>query len=56
MVWYVEKEFNVGPIYPNFPIFKLFNLFDSHNIKQYNKMQKRQTGTGSNTVKTAGKR
>ena len=39
IIWYTEKEFNVGPITEDYLWLKILNLFDEHNIKKYNKIQ-----------------
>ena len=49
-IWYVEHEFNVGPISEDFPLMKFFNLVDAENVKRWNKLQKSSNDSGG--VKT----
>jgi len=49
-VWYLEKEFNVGPIGECFPLMKFFNLLDEYNIGKYNKMMERDTPNSPRTL------
>jgi len=42
-IWFVEKEFNVGPITDEFPLMKFFNLLDEGNLKKYEEVNKTNT-------------
>ncbi len=53
-IFYVEKEFNVGPIDDKFPLLKFWNLYDEENIRRYKQLiDKHKTG-GNEEIVTMG--
>ena len=44
-IWYIEKEFNVGPITEDFLLMKYFNLVDEWNTNQYKRINESDGGT-----------
>jgi|TARA_Y100000310_G_scaffold103241_1_gene101527 hypothetical protein len=47
MVFYIEKEFNIGMITDDVPILKLYNLMDTYNLNKYNEINNPKKGSGS---------
>lgn len=51
-IWFIEKEFNIGPIHDTFPALKFWNILDDQNIEKYKKMTEKDMPGKS--VKTFG--